>query len=194
MGSRPQMPHDRIVAYLRGESDRETRARIHRLRKDDAVYELLFDLIDTLKPQVDVRKHAARKPPPTTFAKVEELLTRIFSEDPGSEEAQEFIGGLLASPSFYQRLLIKLAAATPKIALDDVPEIAQIRIQTDEEILKKVVSGAVVEAQPEHKRIGVPSLSAFVESMREAVWPLTRIPRLVVVAPLVVIVALMVYK
>ena len=141
MGNRhSQLPHKHVVAYLLGRSEEVAGDYIAKLKNDDQVIHILFELIDRYK----VREQALESPytpeVSTTFSDMEELLLRLFSGEAGNDDIQQFTAGLVGSPVFYERLLINLSQTLPEIPLDEVPQIAQIRIKTDEEILALVKS------------------------------------------------------
>lgn len=116
MASRPPLPHDQIVAYLRGKSDKGTDLQILRWRNEDPAYQALFNLIDAFKTQTNRYDKIDAGNIPATFAAVEELLLRLYSGGADEETARQFIGGLLQSPVFYQRLWLKLVAIEPQTA------------------------------------------------------------------------------
>jgi hypothetical protein len=136
------LPHQQFVAYLLGKSDREAQASIRRLAEEDGAYQVLFELIDRFKRQATLRAQPKIARLPETFHEVEEMLEGFFSGKAGDEKAQQFLDGLVTSPQFYQRLLAKLKVVAPQMASDEIPEMSQIRIESDEEILEKVIAGA----------------------------------------------------
>ncbi len=183
MASRPPLPHDQIVAYLRGKSDKGTNLQISQLRKDNPAYQALFDLIDEFKAQANLDDKVEASNIPATFSAVEELLLRLYSGAAGGETTRQFIGGLLQSPVFYQRLWAKLAAIDPHTAPEEVlnPE----QMLTEDKILAHIKKAA-------KPRVPFSELvSRFVPDLIKAAEPvfvfLRRNPSFVYVLPLLLV-------
>jgi len=140
MASRPPLSHDQIVAYLRDESDKRTNLQILQLRKDDPTYQALFDLIDEFKAQANLDDRIEASSIPATFSAVEELLLRLYSGAAGGETTRQFIGGLIQSPVFYQRLQVKLGAIDPHTTPKEVLTPAQML--SENEILARIKQAA----------------------------------------------------
>jgi hypothetical protein len=185
MASRPPLPHEQIVAYLRDESDKGPYAQILERRQEDPTYQALFDLIDEFKAQANLYDKINARNIPATFAAVEELLMRLYSGENKSEAAQQLISGLLQSPVFYQRLMVKLAAIAPQTAPEKTPELEHVRIKSDAQILAQV--RAIAKPLPslsEKIPVFISAVTAKVESTFDF---LTRVPSYAYVVPLVLI-------
>lgn len=141
MKAQLKISHQEIVAYLHGNINQERWEEILKVREEDPVYEFLFNLIDELKSKVTIKEQLASNADVLlTFSALDDLLMRTFAGITEPTDAQQFIDGLMFSPLFYQRLIIKLSTVTPEIVLDEVPEMAQIKVKSDEEILSQVVA------------------------------------------------------
>ena len=173
MAIRPQIEHRLIVAYLRGECDEEQRNRLLEIRRNDPVWQMLFDLIDRLGNQVEPRRTPAVAQTAISFPETEEILIDLFSGGIQEEKAQRFLDALIASPDLLRRLLLKLTAAKPELAADAVPELSQVQIRSDEELMGEVIAG-VKGAIPRRK--SVPSVSQVWDNLREVLSPV-RLPR-----------------
>ncbi len=149
MTSRPELPHTQVVAYIRGECDSNVLAGIAEVRANDFAYDLLFKLIDENRTDAGIASPSVAEAT-ATFAAVEALLVKMLSGNFGEEEKGQLLGGLLASASFYRRLLAKLRQAAPRTALDEVPELAQIRMKTPKELLQRVVHHIALKSLPRH--------------------------------------------
>jgi len=156
MASRPPLPHDQIVAYLRSKSDKGTDLHISRLRHEDPAYQAFFNLVDEFKTQADRHEKIAAGDIPATFAGIEELLLRLYSGGAGEETARQFIGGLLQSPVFYQRLWLKLAAIEPQTAPKKI--LSPEQMLTANEILARVktaVKPRASDREPNPDRLAI---------------------------------------
>jgi len=149
MTSRPELPHSQVVAYIRGECDSSVLAGIAEVRANNFAYDLLFKLIDENRTDAGIASSSVAETP-ATFAAVEALLAKMLSGNFGEEEKGQLFGGLVASASFYQRLLAKLRQAAPRTVLDEVPELAQIRMKTPKELLQHVVHHVAPKSLPPH--------------------------------------------
>jgi hypothetical protein len=183
MASRPPLPHDQIVAYLRGKSDKGTHLQILQLRKDDPTYQALFELIDEFKAQANLEERIETGNIPATFSAVEELLLRLYSGAAGGETTRQFIGGLLQSPVFYQRLWAKLAAIDPQTTPKEVLNPKQML--TEDKILTRIKKAAKSRAPVSDM------ISRSVPSLTKAAEPvfvfLKRIPNFAYVLPLLLV-------
>jgi len=140
MNNPPKIDHREIVSYLRGVSNRKELTQIQKIRQEDPVYELFFDLIDKLKEQVNISEYTRTdKVTPISFSLLEDILMRIMAGDILSTDAQQLIKGLISSPIFYQRLLSKLSPAALDVSIEEFPEVSQIQIKSDDELLKQIL-------------------------------------------------------
>jgi hypothetical protein len=140
MGRQLKLTHQQMLAYLQGTRDEETQEYIARLREEDPAYQLFFDLVDDLKRQaVFGELPNGSDDLPVTFSAIEDLLMRMLAGNREPADAQRFLQGLRFSPLFYECLIIKLKAATRQMALDDFPEVAQLHVMTDDEIMERIV-------------------------------------------------------
>lgn len=130
--------HADIVAYLRGDAGPAIEANIRTVQKEDPAYTAFFDLINDIRksPSLDLKR------PPLidklSFKQLEEILESLLSGNASGNDRQIFMDHLLSSPSFYQRLMVKLSQMTPAMAIEEIPEFAGefAQLRSDEELLK----------------------------------------------------------
>ena len=192
MGNFNTLPHEQVVAYVRGENTQEIRTRMLERNGNNTAYVLLFDLIDRFRRRIRVRERPPATPLPESFAAVEEMLLRFFSGEARDEEAQQLFDGLIASPHFYQRLLAKLTLIAPPQALDDVPAMARIHIRTEDELFEQIKTGATIDREPVPERRSH-STSPVWEKLRKWGEAITRAPKYAFAVPLVIVGVLMLY-
>jgi len=183
MASRPPLSHDQIVAYLRGKSDKGTNLQILQLRKADPTYQALFDLIDEFKAQANLDDRIEAGNIPATFSAVEELLLRLYSGAAGGETTRQFIGGLIQSPVFYQRLWVKLGAIDPHTTPKEV--LAPAQMLSENEILARIKQAANPRAP--FSKIIPRFVADLIEAAKSALVFLRRIPSYAYVLPLALI-------
>jgi hypothetical protein len=117
----------------------DEKRKIQKWRDEDPAGQFFFELIDSVKGRTQIAASVdASQDLPASLETAEDLLLRILSEGAEPEEEQQFIDAILLSPVFYRRTLAMLATSQ-KDSLDEIPEIAQINVASDEEILSKVI-------------------------------------------------------
>ncbi|MFQ5753727.1 MAG: hypothetical protein ACE5HI_17190, partial [bacterium] len=148
-----------IVSYLHGTLEKQDEEQIKNLRKENPATELLFELIEKLKKQVTIKEKADDiSYLALNYSAFEELLMRIFSGKCKRNEAQQFIDALMFSPVFYQRMLVKLESVGAVIAAAEVPQMAQVQVQSNEELLYRIHAAAARNnAASERGGIAVPA-------------------------------------
>ena len=125
----PEITQYQILAYLQKNLTPEEQQKITKIRNEDPKFDFLFDLVDQQKSKATIRKQKSTNlNVSSTFSELDKLLLRVFSAQTRSDDAQRFIDGLMFSPLFYQRLLVKLASVTPEIAAQVVPEMARMQL------------------------------------------------------------------
>ncbi|MFQ5649322.1 MAG: hypothetical protein ACE5IY_05215 [bacterium] len=141
MDNQIKIPHQTIVRYLRRQLAADEKARIQTIKQEDKSYEFLFDLLDTLRSKATLKKQITDTTPLSiTFSQLDDLLVAIFAGQATRQQAQQFIDALMFTPIFYERLLVRLPAVTPALAMVEVAEMAQVAIQSDEAILRERIS------------------------------------------------------
>ncbi|MFQ5708740.1 MAG: tetratricopeptide repeat protein [bacterium] len=138
----PKIPHEHLVAYLRGSCSAAQTQQIAATTKKHKPYELLFELVDQLQTTAGPERQSPPKSEkPVTFLELDDLLMQAFSGNLGAPQAQRLLDALLTSPLCYQRILIKLSEATPELVPKQIPEMAQVPVRSDASILADVVAG-----------------------------------------------------
>ncbi|MCG8607813.1 hypothetical protein MJD09_22865 [bacterium] len=136
------VPHQMVIAYLRGSMGTDDKNKIQKWQKEDPTGQLFFELIDGVKTRTRVLPSADPSHDiPASHASAENLLLRILSEDAQPEEEQRFMDAMLFSPLFYKRTLAMLATSG-KDSLDEIPELTQIKVASDQKILSKIIGDA----------------------------------------------------
>ena len=188
-----KITHQQIIEYLCDRIDPETEAYISESKKADPVYHLFFELIDELKSHATIKEHQkARTGVRLTFSMIENMLMRILAGDIQPAEAQQIINELIGSPLFYQRLLAKMASATPEIALENVPEIEQVQIKLDDELLE------IIENETRREKEKIPSVKAKIKRLLRLFPDISkslqrpfeipqRLPRFAYVVPVIIV-------
>ena len=144
MESLPEIPHQTIVAYLRGNLKQEDQAQIILLREKDPAYDLFFNLIDEQKGHAEIKASAEEAAGiPTTLSASEDLLMRILAGSDEPEDAQQFVDALMTSPIFCRQTATQLRNSQAP-ALGEVPELEGVEIRSNAEILSAVTVFAVV--------------------------------------------------
>ncbi len=139
MRNKLKLDYQTVVAYLKDTADKDTFSHITKIREQLPVYELLFDLIDTLKPNMVDNNHLPdAEKSILSFSEIDDLLIRILSGRIGPDETRTFIIGLKNSPVFYERLLIRLRSLETKIDGEETPELSHVPVKSDDEMFREI--------------------------------------------------------
>lgn len=176
---RPTLSHANLVAFIRRESDAPTRSRLEKLKREEPVYQTLFDLIALCEGRTTSR-HTQEENFPQSFPELEDLLLRLYADEAGPEEAGQMLEGLVASPLFYQRVLIKLETLAPQSTWQEAAELGNDAIKSDDEVLE-IVRQATPAYEPIPQRRPTRA-RLWLENFGEDVQRLTARPSLGVTA------------
>ena len=92
-------------------------------------------MIDQVKGGVEISDSIEDVNIPGTFDEIDELLNKLYTGDPSSEDKKVFLMGLYHSEKFYQRVLLKMGQLVPALEEELLPSLTDIQIQSDEQIL-----------------------------------------------------------
>ena len=143
MAEKATIGHQEVRNYLQGQISEN----VKRLREKEPSYHILFDIIDQLKEQVKIPEYADDKSIPDTFDQTEELLADIISGAQTEKGKRKFLGALYYSPGFYQRVLVKLGDLVPVMKEEIPPEMKEISMQSDEQLLTQIMADSKVPAK-----------------------------------------------
>lgn len=185
MGKPRDISHADIVAYIRGECDSQVQQFIERKRESNTVYQLLFQLVERTQTRADTTMAPDKiKQPALSFSRTEQLLERLFSGDFTGEDAQLFYDGLISSPVFYKRLLDRLQFAVPQLSQTPDPDLAKVKMKSDEDVLTEVLDISAQETETEEiasERKTSFSLSTIFGSLKNLIKIPAPSPRLALV-------------
>ncbi|MFQ5651677.1 MAG: hypothetical protein ACE5IY_17205 [bacterium] len=187
----PAMSHEMIVAYLSGKLNQDETRQIMAVKEQHAEYDLLLELIDQAKQQLETEAERGDEAFPATLSDLDRLLLRLLAGDPEDGDCAAFVKGLRCSPAFYKNVLLKIRSVTPELVMAEIPEFANIKLKTDDEALAIViqaVDGAQAQRASARLHAGMwPKVAAFFRRLRDA---LIRMPRFVQAVPVIVVVLL----
>ena len=130
------LKHEDIKKYIIGDIDESLLNLISTLRDENFLFQVIFNLID----QVDTDKILSvstisvdRKE--LQFSTIDILIEEIIAGSADSSKRSRFIQLLYHSPDFYIRLITKFNQIHPLLDNDEVKELNEINIKTDDDIL-----------------------------------------------------------
>ena len=135
-GRRPTLPHAELAAAIKTNGVPQD-FRLTELQQAEPVYQTLFELIGFCRKQ-NALIAEDMPPPPQSFEVLDWLLMRIYSGNATQKEASQILNGLVISPAFYRRLLVKLEALTPEPAWQEAEALEGITIKSNAEVLALV--------------------------------------------------------
>jgi len=150
-----KVSHQDIKAYLLGDIDKPASKNVLEMRKKEPVYNLFFEVIDKVSGLVDIPKSRAHLDTQMSFEAMEEIIIDILGGQIQPEVAQQFINELMHSEVSYERLLMKLSQIAPLLGQEKIPEMAEVRIKSADELLTRagITTGEKVDpakrSQPE---------------------------------------------
>jgi hypothetical protein len=129
-----QISHQEIQKYLLAKNISSIPEQIKRLKEEDPVYRLLFQIVDQLKTISSVSEHFSDIDN-IPFFKIEEIILNTLANNLDSQDAQKIFNNIYYSEANYQRLLIKISQLVPALNSESVAEMNEISIKSDDEIL-----------------------------------------------------------
>jgi len=147
---KPILSHEIIQAYLEDDLSELQRQQIADTKKEYSEYELLFYLLDELKSKISLSEIPEPKSEEwLTHTELEKGLYKIFAGEISRAEAEKLISGLHQSQTIYRKMLTKVGDILPQ--MQDVPELSEIAIKSNEEILSEIVGPEHVVAEETSK-------------------------------------------
>jgi len=135
-----KIDHRIVKEYIQGQYDQKRDEQLRSFGEADPAYDLLFEIIDDLKKKTDVIDRPDDKNIPVTFTGMEDMILNIFACPVEQNEAAKLLGAIYFSEDFYTRFFIRISQLAPTFSQDDIPEMANIEIRSDEELLPGVFS------------------------------------------------------
>lgn len=119
MPDEPIVAHALVQAYIRGQQPAD--ALQSRLQAPDARMALatLINIIDRLTADTDIAAFDGLRIGDHSFSKIDELLTAALSGESGTAATDAFLGGLLNSPVFYERVFRRLSETSKVTSASD---------------------------------------------------------------------------
>lgn len=179
MKNKAALAHPEFVSLITTLDKVETIENIRSLREQDASLNSLFEIIEEMEYRAKMENELpSEMPAPKSFDEIEDLLIKVFSGDYQDDEAQKFISGMVLSPLFYQRALLKLRQLAMVTASEDVPEMANVQIKSNQEILESFILTAHAqdeEMAPSRKERNI--LESFLEKLQNLLFPANALPK-----------------
>ena len=133
-----QISYQEIKAYLLDKTSAEVNRRIEKLKDGDLFYQLFFEIINKLKSKVSV-SYQDTDAQSITFSEMEEMLLDILSGNIIPQKADILLKGIYQSEGNFNRLCVKIRDLVPSLTAEPVPELAQVHIKSNDEILDKII-------------------------------------------------------
>jgi tetratricopeptide (TPR) repeat protein len=143
-----QVSHQEMKEYLLKMSSRDISMRMKKLKDEDPVYKLFFQIIDTLKEKASITNqdlNADNIP----FSEVEEMILNVLSNSINQRDAGRVLHAVYYSEANYQRLLIKVKQLAPALSAEPVPELVGVSIKSDDEIVADILNMPVRKGEKE---------------------------------------------
>jgi len=135
---KPILSHEIVQAYIREEASDFQNQEIAQIKEEHSEYELFFYLLDELKSKITPSEIPENKSQAwLTHSELEAGFYKILTGEIKHEEAQRMISTLHQSETSYRKALTKVGEFMPQ--MHDVPELSEIAIKSDEEILSEII-------------------------------------------------------
>lgn len=194
MKNKTILAHKEFVSLITSPDEIETSERIRNLREQDAPLNSLFEIIEEMKFQVQIEPEM--KPEIFSFKnfdEIEDLLIRVFAGAYQSNEAQNFMDGIIFSPLFFQRVLLKLRQLALITTSEDLPEMANVQVKSNQEILERFILTDITkhEELAPSRQAGNRSES-FLERLRNLIFPPNALPKYALAFATVILLGIMI--
>lgn len=194
MKNKAELSHKEFVSLIAIPENGETKERVRNLREQDLALNSLFEIIEEMRNQVHIETEADPKIlAPKSFDEIEDLLLRIFSGDYQPSEAQNFVNSIFSSPLFYQRVLLKLRQLAMVTAAEDIPEIANVRVKSNKEILESFILADTIKHEklaPFRKQKG--KFEDLFEKLQNLLFPPKALPKYALAFAVVIVLGIMI--
>lgn len=141
MGNKPKLDHRFIVAYLKGKAGNDALSQITKIKDRYQEYTLLFDLIDRVKHTIEnIGRSDETGKSIFSFSEIDDLIIQILAGGIDPDLALTFMNALENSPDFYERILFRLQSLETRIEGEEVAELDQVQMKSDDEILDTIQS------------------------------------------------------
>jgi hypothetical protein len=174
-----QWTHAQMREYLEGEKVREKRQAWGVGR---GLVDVLLDLVDQLKDEVGYSHKIQSTEIRVSFEEVEDLISNLMSGAATPEMKQGFLNNLYQSADFYHRVILKMDQLIPVVEKKRIPELNNIAMKSDNEILLQLGVANGLSAQ---KRIEKGVENKFKDILEKLFGWLEPVPRYVVVLALI---------
>jgi hypothetical protein len=141
-----QVSHQEIKEYLLTMNNRAISGRMKKLKDEDTVFQLFFQIIDKLKEKASISNqhlNAGNIP----FSEVEETISNVLSNNINQRDAGRVLNAIYYSEANYQRLFIKVKQLAPALSSEPVAELADVSIKSDDEIVADILNIPVIKEQ-----------------------------------------------
>ena len=171
--------HQQLAAFLLGKTEELSPAVVEDIRKKNPSYNLLFEIISTIRKhrEIDLTAVEAVEDPP--FEKVEDMLLQLISGESQEQDEQQFLKLLVSSPTFYRRLMEKLDTIAPRVEFEPVEEIREgvVSVRSDDELLDVVLAQARTTEPNRVEAAGVGIVQSILDKIDQLAARLRPAPR-----------------
>lgn len=127
--------HEDVKKYIQGNINESLLEQISKIRKENVLYQILFDLIDQVDKRSIIAKKVSINKKDLQFAEIELLFEEIVAGSADTTLKNRFIGLLYHSSNFYSRLVTKINQVSPLLDTSVVEELSEVAVKSDEGIL-----------------------------------------------------------
>lgn len=195
MKNKVELSHTEFVSLIAAPEKGEVIERIRNVREQDPAVNSLFEIIEETKSRVQIETEIEPEIlPPKSFDEIEDLLIRLYAGDYEGAEVQNFIDGVISSPLFYQRVLLKLRQLALVTASEDVPEMANVQVKSNQEILDSFILTDTVKDNEEFVpyRKQKSKFEDFLEKLQTLLFPPKALPKYALAFAAVIILGIMI--
>lgn len=177
MENEPRVPHRQFVEWLSNLDDDKVVRDMEKLSKTDESLDRLFFLLKELTPYLQEKHSPDRQIASASFSDIEELLLPLYSGNYKAEQARQFVQGMKTSPLFYNRVLAKLRQMASMAQTTEVPEMADVKMKSDQEILEEYILSNNQERTETRVAASKGRMTGILEKIRNFLFPLNPLPK-----------------
>ena len=156
-----KISHQDIKQYIRQNRTKKLNDKIETIKNENTVYNFFFTIIDDL--MLNNTSENKKNGPSVTFKDSEELLLKIVSNSVEPEEEGYILNLFEEQPHFYERFIIKLSQSESLVNSESPPEMEQVTMLNDDEILE--LMGVKQEKEEKVRKYKIDDLWGFLKNL-----------------------------
>ncbi len=137
-----KLTHADLADYIRSSASAPLLKRVENLRREDATYDLLFDMIDSIRHNAGIPAEQQSSAPVTlkTLDIDHSQIEGLLSGNATVADGRQFLSRLMNSGSYYRQLFMHLLDMNPQRQAEIISDLGEIQqVRSNRELLEEIV-------------------------------------------------------